>query len=52
MTNAEAQRRAIDAVNKVYKATDCFDGGSWASNEIMNAIRDAIKGEFVAPKRS
>jgi hypothetical protein len=46
MSNAEAQKRAIAAINKVYEETDHFEGGSWASGEIINAIKAGIRAEF------
>lgn len=52
MSNAEALKRALAALSKVYEETNQFEGGSWASGEIMNAIRASIRAEFTATKRS
>lgn len=52
MPNAEALKRALAAVNRTYEETNQFDGGGWASGEIMNAIRAALRAEFAARPRS
>lgn len=51
MTNAEALRRALAAVRKGYADSNNFEGGSMASDECMNVIKDALRAEFKTRER-
>lgn len=46
MTNAEALRRAKQAVHKAAVDSNWFDGASWASHEIVNHIKEYLDAEF------
>jgi hypothetical protein len=51
MTNAEALQRARRAVHSAAIDSEWFEGGSWASNEIVEYIKKYLDAEFKGQKK-